>query len=123
MAKKVVLIDDVTGDVIDEDLGGRSIEFSVDGTHYTLDLGVKSLELFNKDLSKWVDAAIEVEAPRRTSSATSAKRRGAPVGGSGRSKEELINIREWLKKNDHEVSGRGRIKADLLALYDEANVT
>jgi hypothetical protein len=67
-------------------------------------------------MEKWVAAASKVSG-----------RRGRPKGssrphtGSGRSKEELANIREWLKKNDHEVNERGRIKSELLDLYDAAH--
>jgi hypothetical protein len=120
MAKKVVLIDDVTGDVIDEGLG-KTIEFSFDGTHYTIDLSVQSADQFKSDLSKWIKAAAEVEAPRRAT--TTARRRGAPPGGSGRSKEELANVREWLNKHGHEVSSRGRIPQNLLDEYDKAHTS
>ena len=69
MAKRVVLIDDITGDVIDEGLG-RTIEFSFDGTHYSIDLGVQSADEFKADLNKWIKAAAEVEAPRRVTTTT-----------------------------------------------------
>lgn len=63
------------------------------------------------------------------------KRRGRPRGtspaskpatkptGSGMSKEQLIAVREWLRSQGHEVSERGRIKADLLKLWEEAHAS
>ena len=41
--------------------------------------------------------------------------------GSGRTKEELQTIREWLKSNDVLVSDRGRIAAKYLKMYDDAH--
>lgn len=118
MAKKVVLIDDINGELIDEGLG-QTVEFTVHGTHYTLDLGVKNLDAFNKDLKKWIDAATEVESPRRSAASSTTKRR-AP-SGSGRPPEELAAIREWLTKEGHQVSERGRIKGELIQLFDDAH--
>lgn len=121
MAKRVLLVDDLTGDVIDEGLGG-TVEFSFEGKHYSIDLGVKNQDVFRETMKHYIDHAEEVEAPRQTHHG---RPRGAstkrPETGSGRSKEELANIRDWLKRNDHEVSPRGRIKAELLAIYDEAH--
>ena len=116
MARKVLYVDDLTGDVIDEGLGGP-LEFSYDGKHYTIDLGVKSRDSFRKAIQPYIDAAEEVEAPRRRS----AGGRQRKPSGSGRSPEELANIREWAKKNGHEVSPRGRIAAPILQAYDEAH--
>lgn len=128
MAKKVVLLDDVSGDVIDDNLGGGTIRFSVEDDNYTIDLGLKNAEAFHKSLQKWVDAATKVE------SAPEPPRRGRPAGaksegstrapsGSGLSKEELQNIRDWAGKNGHEVAPRGRIKQEIIDAYMTAHAT
>lgn len=120
MAKQVVLIDDISGEVIDKDLGGGTLRFSIENKSYSIDLGTKNTEAFYKAVQKFVDAADEeVDAPRSARRNTSTSTRAS--SGSGRSKEELANAREWLKANGHEVSDRGRIKAELLEAYDEAH--
>lgn len=116
MAKRVMLIDDITGDPIDEELGGGTVRFAIEGKAYSIDLGVKNKEAFFKDFDKWVEHATE---EGRADTAAPRQRRAST--GSGRSKEELAAAREWLKKNGHEVSDRGRIKAELLAIFDEAH--
>ncbi|MFI2837529.1 Lsr2 family protein [Mycolicibacterium sp. PDY-3] len=118
VAKKVVLLDDLDQSVIDEGLGGGTVEFSFDGKHYTVDLGVKNRDAFRKDIDKWVKVATEVEAPSRRSSADGAKPKRAP-SGSGRSPEELQAVRDWAAKKGIDVAPRGRIKAEILAQFDE----
>lgn len=120
MAKKVMLLDDLTGDVIEEELGGGTVEFSFDSKHYQIDLGLKNRQAFEKDMAKWIEAAEELEAPRRRGRPAGAKTTRKP-SGSGRSKEELSNIREWAAKQDIEVSPRGRIPAEVLQAYDYAH--
>ncbi|QOH56261.1 histone-like nucleoid-structuring protein Lsr2 [Rhodococcus rhodochrous] len=115
MAKKVVLIDDVSGETIDPDLGGGTVRFSIEGKDYSIDLGVKNKEEFFKDFDKWTKHATE------ESRSTGATRQRRASSASGRSKEELANIREWAQKNGYEVSARGRIAKDIQDAYDEAH--
>lgn len=122
MAKKVqtivTVIDDFDDKPIDDGLA-ETIDFTWEGTSYTIDLRPQNAEKFRKDLEKWVAAATKVAGRRGRPKGSGSTTR--PATGSGRSKEELANIRGWLKSNGHEVNDRGRIKADLLALYDEAH--
>lgn len=123
MAKQVVLIDDLTKDVIEEGLGGGTLKFSINEKRYSIDMGTKNTDAFFKAIQKYVDAAEEeIDAPRsgrRSGNGSSPTSRGS--SGSGRSKEELAAAREWLTKNGHAVSDRGRIKAELLEIFDEAH--
>lgn len=60
--------------------------------------------------------------PPATRTRGTAKRAAAPGrGGSGLSKDELEAARTWLRAQGHSVSDRGRVKAELLALYEEAH--
>ena len=63
MARRVVYVDDISGEEIHEGLGGP-VEFSFDGKHYTIDLSVESKDHFRKALTPYIDKAEEVEAPR-----------------------------------------------------------
>ncbi|MFE7720131.1 Lsr2 family protein [Nocardia rhizosphaerihabitans] len=125
MGKKVILIDDVDGKEID---GGfeAPVEFSFNGKHYQIDLRQTNFDKFEKVMNPWIEAATEVvDAPpapgRRGRPAGSSNAGKRPDTGSGRSKEELANIREWLKKEGHEVNERGRIRGELLDMYDRAH--
>lgn len=120
MAKKVVTLteffDDFDGEKIDEGLV-ETIEFTVQGSTYRMDLRPKNAEKFRKDLEKWIAAAEKVGG-----------RRGRPKGsGAGasaaarRSKDELGAIRNWASQNGYEVSARGRIAGEVIEAYEAAH--
>lgn len=114
----VTIVDDFDGKPADENLV-ETIDFSIEGTSYRMDLRPENAAKFRKDMEKWVAAAPKVTGKRgRPRGSGSGSRPGT---GSGRSKEELQAIRDWAASNGHEVNPRGRIKADILDAYDEAH--
>lgn len=114
MAKKTIelLVSDLSGDELEAGQG-ETINFSYRGSDYTIDLTDKEAAGFDKAVAMYIEHATKVGGRGRSSSRRSS--------GSGRSKEELAQIREWLKANGHEVSERGRIKSELLEAYDTAH--
>lgn len=119
MAKHIIqtveFIDDLDGSSVDEaDI--ESISFSYKGSDYRIDLKPANAKKLDDALSKFIASAEKVS--KRGSSLRSAARASS---GSGRSKEELANIRDWAAKNGHEVSPRGRIAQPILEAYDEAH--
>ena len=113
MGKRVIelLVSDLSGTELDAGQG-ETIEFSYRGKDYTIDVTDTEAEKFDKAMEKYLNAATKLGGRR---SAGSSSRRS---GGSGRSKEELADARAWLKQNGHKVSDRGRIKQELLDIYD-----
>ncbi|WP_241473756.1 histone-like nucleoid-structuring protein Lsr2 [Mycolicibacterium neoaurum] len=119
--RKVTVIDDFDGNEIEDGLA-ETFEFSFEGSDYILDLRPANATKFRKDLEKWVAASSKVTGKRgRPRGASTASKR--PGTGSGRSKEELQAARDWLTKNGHEVAPRGRIKAELLEIFDQAHAS
>jgi hypothetical protein len=123
MAKKtrvlVTIIDDLDGTEIAED-EAHEVFFGYKGSQYRLDLSKANADKLDKLINPYIAAAERISSARGRPRGSGTKR---PDTGSGRPKEELANIREWLKKNGHEVNPRGRIKADLLEAYDEAHAS
>ncbi|QDP08263.1 histone-like nucleoid-structuring protein Lsr2 [Prescottella equi] len=119
MARKVVTLteffDDFDGEKIDDGLS-ETIEFTVQGTSYRMDLRPKNAERFRKDLEKWIAAAVKVGGR-----ASRSKRSGVVPGGSRRSKEGLAAIRNWAARNGYQVSTRGRIAREVVEAYDAAH--
>lgn len=112
MAKKVTvtLVDDFDGDGVADE----TVEFSLDGVTYEIDLSTKNAAKLRADLKVWIDAG------RRTSG----RRRGR-AGGSGRGRaaidrEQSAAIREWARRNGHNVSTRGRIPAEVIDAFHAA---
>lgn len=119
MAQQIVeyLTSDLSGDEIPSDSHGGTVEFVVSGTPYAIDLTEAELDVFNEILAPYVEAA-----QRLTTRGAPVSRTTVSSSGSGkRSKEQLTAIREWARKNGHEVNERGRISAAVLDAFDASH--
>lgn len=119
MAKHIVehLTSDLSGDEIPTESNGGTVEFTVSGTSYAVDLTEAELQTFNSALEPYVAAAQRLS---RSGSPVS-RTRVAASGAGKRTKEQLTTIRAWAKKNGHAVSERGRISGPVLAAFDAAH--
>ena len=112
MAKKVTvtLVDDFDGD----GPADETVEFSIDGVSYEIDLSAKNAKKIREDLKQWIDAGRRVGGRRRG-------RSGGP--GRGRAsidREQSAAIREWARRSGHKVSTRGRIPAEIIDAFHAA---
>ena len=125
MAQRTIvqLTDDLDGKPI-PDGKGETIRFGLDRTEYEIDLTDKNAKALRDTVSKYVAAA------RRTGSGarSAGNRRGtggggrAGRGGNGSSRDyEPKAVRAWAESQGLEVSQRGRVPADLIAKFQEAN--
>lgn len=117
MAKNLIveLTDDIDGSVI-ADGTGESIEFSVDGVDYTIDLKDKNAEKFRKTLDLYTTHATRIGGRKRRRSAGSADA-AAPTAAK-RGPGQTRAIREWANSNGYEVSDRGRIPGAIIEAFD-----
>jgi Spy/CpxP family protein refolding chaperone len=106
---QVFLVDDLDGKELPEGQG-QTVAFSLDGTQYEIDLGKKNADALRKDFKRYVEAARKVSRSNRAS-----------VPSQRKSREDSGAIREWAKKNGHEVSERGRIPSAVVEAYEAAN--
>ncbi len=117
MAQKVLvqLVDDLDG-TSSSDIS--TVTFGLDGVTYEIDLNGDNANNLRNNLAEFIASA------RRTGGRV--KRGGSPVpasGGSGRNREQTQAIREWAKKNGHDVSDRGRIPAAVIDAFETAQAT
>lgn len=113
MAQKINLVDDLDGTLIESGKGG-TVEFSVAGASYEIDL--------TKENEKKLLEAVEpfVAKARRTSrhqTSARASRSARTTSGSG----DLAAIRAWAQENGYKVASRGRVSADIIAAYTAAH--
>ena len=113
MAKKVTvtLVDDFDG----EGPADETVEFSIDGVSYEIDLTARNPKKIREDLKQWIDAGRRVGG----------RRRGRPGAAPGRGRasidrEQSAAIREWARRNGHKVSTRGRIPAEIIEAFHAA---
>jgi nucleoid-associated protein Lsr2 len=112
MAKKVTvtLVDDFDG----EGSADETVEFSLDGVSYEIDLSSKNAQKLRNELKPWLEAGRRVGGRRRG--------RSAPPGRARASidREQSAAIREWARRNGHKVSTRGRIPAEIIDAFHAA---
>lgn len=107
--------------LLEDDVHGgeaqHTIQFSLDGVHYEIDLNDNNAAELRKALEHWINHARKASAtPRARARAVTHTTRTA-----GRPRHELVIIREWARKHGHTVSDRGRIPAKIIAEYDAAH--
>jgi hypothetical protein len=114
MAKQVitVLTDDLDGGDAD-----RTVEFGLDGVNYTIDLSEKNVGKLRKVLDPYLGKAVRV-GPGTASGRITSRSAAAQPGRSSRDQNHAI--REWAKKNGHEVSDRGRIPTGVVEAFHAA---
>ena len=111
MAKQVItlLTDDLDGGEAE-----RTVEFGLDGVNYTIDLSEKNAGKLRKVLDPYLEKAVRVGRGTATGRIAS---RGSAAQPSRSSRDQNQAIREWAKKNGHEVSDRGRIPTGVVEAF------
>ncbi len=114
VARQVVetFVSDISGASGDD---VHTVVFGLDDRRYEIDL----TEAEDAKLREALEPYLAV-ARKAKSSASPARARASRSSGSGYSREELADARQWLKLRGHEVSDRGRIKAELLKEWEDA---
>ena len=117
MARKVQVI--LSDDLDDSISADETVSFALDGTTYEIDLSEKNANEMRDVLGKYVSAARKVSS--RGTRASGAGRSRATGGGGRMDREQAGAIREWARKNGHEVSDRGRIPAAVVEAFEAAH--
>ena len=110
MARQVIttLIDDLDGKKAD-----RTVEFSLDGINYTIDLSEANAGKLRKALDPYISAGTRLG---RSATGRIPARRGV-AGRTASSRDENRMIREWAVANGHQISERGRIPQSVADAY------
>lgn len=107
---QVILTDDLeTGEVPADE----TVAFMFEGQAYELDLSTKNVEMFRKDMGRYVKAARKAEPPTRTRG----RGRSATSSRTGMDREQMQAVRVWAKANGYTVAERGRIPTSVIEAY------
>lgn len=104
---EVVLVDDLDGGPAEE-----TVQFSLDGVSYEIDLNADNAAALRDAVAVYVGHGRRVGG-RRSSGRSSSRRSG------GSSQTALI--RAWAREQGLPVNERGRIPADIVAQYEAAH--
>ena len=99
----------------DEAEGSETVTFSLDGASYEIDVCDEHAGGLRDAFAPYVGAARR--AGRTGGTGRSARR----SSGSARSSRGVSEVREWARKNGHQVSERGRISSVVQQAYDAAH--
>lgn len=115
MARKVEvrLIDDLTGKTANE-----TVSFSLDGVQYEIDLSTANATKLRDKLSPFVQAARKTGGRRGGRGTGRGTGRGRKTAAGGTPTRE---VREWAREQGIEVNERGRIPADVMVKFEQAN--
>jgi hypothetical protein len=104
LAQKVVvrLIDDLDGSEAD-----TTVNFSLDGAAYEIDLSDGNAHRLRETLKTYVEAA------RKTGRTGKSRQAPAAKGGSPAPKD----VRDWAAANNIVVNARGRLSSDVVEKY------
>ena len=112
MAQRVVLTDDLDGSD-----ATQTLNYTVDGQEYEIDLSDENVQRFHEALEPFVSKSRPVE---RRLIPTPTRRTGQRrSGGSGR--DDIPQIRAWAEAQGMDVSARGRVKKEIIDAYDQAH--
>src|SRR4051812_44000377 len=113
MARQVIttLIDDLDGKPAD-----RTVEFSLDGASYTIDLSEANAGKLRKALDPFINAGTRIG---RAGSTRAAVRTPTPRTAGSRDQNRLV--REWAAEQGHQISERGRIPRSVSSAYRAAH--
>ena len=95
--------------------GAETIGFGLDGSSYEIDVCEAHARELRDAYAPFVGAA-----RRAGRTAVGGQRRSRPARAGG-GVNQVAEIREWARKNGHQVSERGRIAATVKAAYDAAH--
>jgi hypothetical protein len=119
MAQKVQVIK--TDDLEDDDVAAdETISFALDGTNYEIDLSERNAAQLRDAFSRYVQAARKVGRGGGGGRASGGGRSRA-TGGGRMDREQAGAIRDWARKNGHNVSDRGRIPSSVVEAYESAH--
>ena len=100
-------------DDLDGSANAKEVSFSLDGTTWTIDLSAKNRAALEKALKPYIAKATK-QGRRRPAASVKRTARRAP-------RMDLAAVRDWAKRNGHQVSDRGRISAAVQQAYDAAH--
>lgn len=113
MAKQVTvtLVDDIDA----TKTADESVEFAIDGVTYEIDLAADNAEKLRELLAPWVAHSRRVGGRRRNGKGTGVR--------PSIDREQATAIRDWARRNGHNISARGRISSEIVDAYNTAHAS
>ncbi len=121
MAQKVLVqfVDDLDGSV-GEDVS--TVMFALDGVSYEIDLREVNAAKLRDSLQDFVNSARRTGGRIKRGVTPAQAVQSTPARPTEtRSKEQTKAIREWARKNGHDLADRGRIPANVIEAFEASH--
>lgn len=120
MAQKVQVL--LVCDLHDNEVEGtETITFGMDGSSYEIDVCDQHGTEMRDSFASYVGAARRAGRGSGDSAGRRARRGSSRSSAGAGDKQRVSEVREWARKNGHQVSERGRISGTLMAAYEAAH--
>lgn len=117
MARRTVVVDDLSEEMVDEESAHVNVALSFEGRSVVLDLANETYDTLAEALEPFLAAGRTSETPRMPRLVTPRSPSTPRKTGQDR---DLTDVREWARSNGFNVSERGRISYAVLDAYDQA---
>ena len=113
MAQKVLveMLDDIDGSP-----ATQTIPFGLDGITYEIDLSDDNAASLRDELARYIAAGAKTGGRKLRVAA------GQSTTASTADRERSRTIRTWASENGYQISERGRISAEIVSAYEQAQV-
>src|SRR4051812_43760421 len=102
-------------DDLDGSEASGSVGFALDGREYEIDLSDNNAQKLRDALAPYVAAARRAGGSGRGRQAGTSPRQRS---GSARRREEMAEMRTWLREHGYKVSDRGRIPTEFVQAWE-----
>ncbi|HZA12627.1 Lsr2 family protein [Mycobacterium sp.] len=106
----VTLVDDLG----DSSPAEETLNFSLDGVSYEIDLSAKNAKKLREQLQPWVKASRRVGGRKTRYPLSASRTREHP------DRAQSAAIREWANRNGYQVAARGRIPRAVLDAFERS---
>jgi hypothetical protein len=106
----VSMVDDIDGSE-----GAETVSFALEGVAYEIDLGDANAQKLRDALATYIAHGRRVGG-RRTRGG-----RGRGRSSASADRDQVAIIRDWARRNGHEVSDRGRLSSSVIEAYEAAH--
>ncbi|WP_018178943.1 histone-like nucleoid-structuring protein Lsr2 [Jongsikchunia kroppenstedtii] len=107
MAKKIIV--EFVDDVDPAELADETVEFTIDGVNYTIDLSSAHAMQLRFDFQKWIEHASYLTGRRKS--------RGFGLRSDRANAEHGRQIRAWAQSQGIDIAARGRIPDAVINQY------
>lgn len=112
-------VDDLDGSRI-ADESGETVEFSVSGVDYIIDLKGSNATEFHRKLDRYIKYATRVGGRRRKTLSAGARTPAPPIVAKS-DPARARTVRQWATADGYDISRRGRIPAAIEEAYKAAH--